>query len=83
MHKIQLQKEKKPAINNSRTRATKAQVEEDHKKGNSEIRKRVKLDKQIHINRLAEEAEQAADSRNMRQLYDTTRKLVGKYSKPE
>jgi len=41
------------------------------------------MDKQNYINSLTEEAEQAADSENMRQLYDTTRKLAGKYSKPE
>ena len=41
------------------------------------------MDKRNYINGLAKEAEQAADSGNMRQLYDTTRKLAGKYSKPE
>jgi len=41
------------------------------------------VDKRNYTNGLAKEAEQAADSGNMRQLYDTTRKLAGKYSKPE
>ena len=81
--RIQLRKEKKSAINNSRTRATKAQAQEDHTKANREVKKSVKMDKRNYINGLAKEAEQAADSGNMRQLYDTTRKLAGKYSKPE
>ena len=33
------------------------------------------MDKRNYINGLAKEAEQAADSGNTRQLYDTTRKL--------
>ena len=33
------------------------------------------------INSLAKEAEEAAYSGNMKQLYDTTRKLSGKYGK--
>ena len=41
------------------------------------------MDKQNYINGMAKEAEQAADNGNMRQLYDPTRKLAGKYSKPE
>ena len=32
---------------------------------------------------LAQEAEKAAASRNMKQLYDTTRKLAGKFKKSE
>ena len=59
--------------NNSRTRATKAQ--EDHTKANIEVRKSVKMDKRNYINGLAKEAEQAADSGNIRQMYDTTRKV--------
>jgi len=41
------------------------------------------MDKRNYINGLAKEAEQAADSGSIRQLYDTTRELAGKYSKPE
>ena len=41
------------------------------------------MDKRYYIDRLAEEAEQAANNGNMRQLHGTTRKLAGKYSKQE
>ena len=44
--------------------------------------KSVKMDKRNYIG-LAKEAEQAADSGNMRELYVIIRKLAGKYSKPE
>ena len=73
----------KSAINNSRTRATKAQAQEDHTKPIIDVKKSVKIDKRNYINGLAKEAKQAADSGNMRQLYDTTSKLAGKHSKPE
>jgi len=81
--RIPLRKEKKSAINNSRIRATKAQAQEDQTKANREVKKSVKMDKRNYINSMAKEAEQAADSGNMRQLYDTTRKLASKYNKPE
>lgn len=40
-------------------------------------------DKQSYINNLAEEAEQAAVTGNMKQLYNTTKNLTGKYSRAE
>ena len=60
-----------------------AKVHEVHIKANREVQKSAKMDKQNYICCLAEEAEQAAGSGNMRQQYDTTRKLAGKSSKPE
>ena len=47
------------------------------------MRKSVKTDKQDFVEGLAEEAERAAASRNMKQLYDTTKKLAGKFKKSE
>ena len=50
---------------------------------NTKVKKSIKKDKQKYVDDLAEEAEQAAGSGNLKQLYDITRKLSGKYSKPE
>ena len=47
------------------------------------MRKNVKTDKRDFVEGLAEEAERAAASRNMKQLYDTTKKLVGKFKKSD
>ena len=47
------------------------------------MRKSVKTDKRDFVEGLAEEAERAAASRNMKQLYDTTKKLAGKFKKSE
>ena len=47
------------------------------------MRKSVKTDKRDFVEGLAEEAEKAAASRNTKQLYDTTKKLAGKFKKSE
>ena len=64
--RIQLQKEKKSAINNSRTRATNAQSQENHTKTSREVKNSVKMYNRNCFNGLAKEEEQAADSRIMR-----------------
>ena len=80
---ILIRKDKKGAVNSSRTRATKAAAQTEHTAANREVRKSVKTDKRDFVERLAEEAERAAASRNMKQLYDTTKKLAGKFKKSE
>ena len=47
-----------------------------------EVRRSVKKDKREYYEHLADKAEQAAKSGNMKELYDTTRKLAGKFSRP-
>ena len=80
--KIQIRKGKKVAVN-SRTRAAKVAAQKDNKAANREVRKSVKTDKRDFVEGLAEEAERAAANRNMKQLYDTTKKLAGKLKKSE
>ena len=50
---------------------------------NREVRKSVKTYKRYFVEGLTEEAERAAASRNMKQLYDTTKKLAGQFKKSE
>ena len=83
LRKIEVRKQKKSAVNNSRTRTSKAKAQEEYSEANREVKRSIKADKRSYIDRLAEEAEQAAGSGNLKQLYDTTRKLSGKYSKSE
>ena len=47
------------------------------------MRKSVKTDKRDFVEGLVEEAERAAASRFMKQLYDTTKTLAGKFKKSE
>ena len=47
------------------------------------MKKSVKTNKVNFIDSLAQEAEDAAARANMRKLYDTTRKLAGKFKQAE
>ena len=83
MRKIQTRRDEKEAVNSSRTRAAKVTAQKEHTAANREVKKSVKTDKRNFVEGLAQEAEKAAASRNMKQLYDTTRKLAGKFKKSE
>ena len=78
INKLQVRKEKKAVLNNSRTRSTKTAAHEQYTVANRAVKKSVKTDKVNFIDSLAKEAEDAAARGNMNQLYDTTRKLAGK-----
>ena len=78
INKLQARKEKKSVLNNSRTRSTKSAAHEQYTVANRAVKKSVKTDKVNFIDSLAKEAEG-----NMKQLYDTTRKLAGKFKQAE
>lgn len=50
---------------------------------NKIVKKSIKKDKLTHISSLTDEADEAARKGNLKQLYDTTRKLSSNYSKPQ
>ena len=83
INKLQVRKEKKAVLNNSRTRSTKAAAHERYTVANGAVKKSVKTDKVNFIDSLSKEAEDAAARGNMKQLYDTTRKLAGKFKQAE
>ncbi|VDO89011.1 unnamed protein product [Schistosoma curassoni] len=83
LDRIKERKNKKTAINNSRTRAEKVQAQAEYIEANKQVKKSTRADKQKYMEELASMAEKAARVGNMKQLYDTTKRLAGKYSKPE
>ena len=83
LQRIEERREKKAAMNNSRTRSEKAKAQERYTEGNKLVKKSIRADKRKYMDNLATEAEQAAREGNMRELYNITKKLSGKYSKPE
>ncbi|VDO84442.1 unnamed protein product, partial [Schistosoma margrebowiei] len=83
LDKIKERKNKKAAINNSRTRAKKVQAQAEYIEANKQVKRSIRADKKKYVEELATTAEKAAREGNMKQLYDTTKKLAGKYSKPE
>ncbi|VDP35281.1 unnamed protein product [Schistosoma margrebowiei] len=83
LDKIKERKNKKTAINNSRTQAEKVQTQAEYIETNKQVKKSIRADKKKYVEELATTAEKAAREGYMKQLYDTTKKLAGKYSKPE
>ncbi|VDP47227.1 unnamed protein product [Schistosoma margrebowiei] len=80
LDKIQ-ERKKKIAINNNRTRAEKVKVQTEYMEANKQV-KSIRADEQKYVDGLAATKVKAATG-NIKQLCDTTKKLVGKYSKPE
>ncbi|VDP28215.1 unnamed protein product [Schistosoma curassoni] len=81
--KIKERKNKKTTINNSRTRAQKVQTQAEYIEANKQVKKSIRVDKKKYVEEPTTMVEKAAREGNMKQLYDTTKKLAGKYSKPE
>ena len=77
--KVEARKRQKEVLNNSRTRASKQKAMQEYSRANREVRNSARRDKRAYVNRLAEEAEEAAGKNNMKALYDTTRQLAGKH----
>ncbi|VDP00529.1 unnamed protein product [Schistosoma margrebowiei] len=83
LHKIQERRNKKAAINTSRTRARKANSQAEYTEVNKQVKRSIRTDKRKYVEDLTTTAEKAAREGNMRQLYDTTKKLSGNRRKPE
>ncbi|VDP85852.1 unnamed protein product [Schistosoma mattheei] len=73
----------KVAINTSRTRAEKAKTQAGYTEVNKQVKRSIRTDKRKYVDGLAMTAGKAAREGNMRQLYDTTKKLCGNRRKPE
>ncbi|VDO62081.1 unnamed protein product [Schistosoma margrebowiei] len=82
LDKIKERKNKKAAINNSRTRAEKVQAQAEYREAKKQVKKSIRADKKKCVEELATTAEKASREGNMKQLYNTLNKLAGKYSKP-
>ncbi|VDP29890.1 unnamed protein product [Schistosoma margrebowiei] len=83
LDKIQERKNKKTEINNSRTRTQKVMVQIKCTEANKQVKSSIRTDKRKYVKDQAMTVEKVATEGNMRQLYDTTKKLVGKYNKLE
>ena len=83
LQKIQARRLKKEAVNERRTRASKAAAQAEYTEAQKEVKRSVKKDKRDYIDSQAQEAVEAAYHVNMKDLYMTTKKLAGKYSRPE
>ncbi|VDP65800.1 unnamed protein product, partial [Schistosoma mattheei] len=75
LDRIKERKNKKTAINNSRTQA-------EYIGENKQVKKSIRADKKKYVEELATTVKKAARDGNMKQLFDTAKKQAGKYSKP-
>ncbi|VDP43374.1 unnamed protein product, partial [Schistosoma mattheei] len=80
---IQERRNKKAAINISRRRAEKAKAQAEYTEVNKQVKRSIRIDRRKYVEDLAMTAEKTVRERNMRQLYDTTKKLAVNYRKPE
>ncbi|VDP22350.1 unnamed protein product [Schistosoma margrebowiei] len=80
---IQERRNKKAAVNTSRTRAEKAKAQAEYTEVSKQVKWSIRTDKRKYVEDLATTAEKAARERNMRQLYDITKKLSENRRKPE
>ncbi|VDP28188.1 unnamed protein product [Schistosoma margrebowiei] len=83
LDKIQERRNKKAAINTSRTRAEKTKEQAEYTEVNKQVKRSVRTDKCKYVEDLATTAEKAAREGNTRQLYEITKKLSGNHRKPE
>ena len=67
----------KATINNSKTREAKTEAHHLYTEANKEVKRSVKRDMTGFVERLAGQVEEAAGQRNLKELYDITRKLAG------
>ncbi|VDP43946.1 unnamed protein product [Schistosoma margrebowiei] len=82
LDKIQERRNKKATISTSRTRAEKVKAHAEYTEVNKQMKSSIRTDKRKYVEDLATTAEKAAREGNMRQLYDTTKKLSGNRRKP-
>ena len=79
IQKLEVRKEKKSAVNISRTRASRARAQQEYTEADREVKRSIRQDKRDFIDNLARQAEEAAGQRNLKELYSVTRKLAGKF----
>ncbi|VDP07388.1 unnamed protein product, partial [Schistosoma margrebowiei] len=66
LDKIKERKNKKTAINNSRTRAEKVQTQDEYIEANKQVKKSIRADKKKYVEEVATTAEKAAKEGNMK-----------------
>ena len=75
---IQERKEWKGIINSSSDVATKNNATQKHNELQKKVKKTARVDKQKFVVNLADQAQRAADSNNMRETYRLARRIFGK-----
>ena len=64
----------------AKTRALNARLSGEHTALNKEVKKSARRDRRDHVERMAQDAEDAAGRGDMKELYQITKRLAGKKS---
>ncbi|VDP16495.1 unnamed protein product [Schistosoma margrebowiei] len=81
--RIEVKENRKTAINNSRSRTEEPRAQTKYTKVNKTVRRTITANGQKYVEDLAVTAQKASGEGNMRQLYDTKKRLEEKYNEPE
>lgn len=76
--KIEERRKIKENINNAKTRSQKKDIQIAYRLKDKEVKKSAKKDKRDYVDKLAIDAEKAAQTNNMRTVYNITRQLSGR-----
>ena len=79
MRVIDKRREKKAELNMAKTRL-KARLSKEHTALNKEVKKSARRDRRNHVERMTQDAEDATERGDMRELYQITKRLAGKKS---
>nr|KAG5689967.1 hypothetical protein BaRGS_033648 [Batillaria attramentaria] len=81
--KLEVRKEKKTALNTSRTRRAKAKAQEEYTAADREVKRSTrKVQEGLH-RQPGSQAEEAARQGNLKDLYQVTKKLAGKFQQTD
>jgi ABC-type sugar transport system ATPase subunit len=75
-NKMKDRKEIKSGINNSETRKQKAIAQAQYTEANIQVKRSVKRDKRQWVDKQAQKAEEAEKRRNLRELYNVTKRTL-------
>ena len=77
MRVVDKRREKKAELNMAKTRALKARLSGEHTALNKEVKRSARRDGREHVERMTQDAEDAAGRGDMRELYQITKRLAG------
>ena len=83
IQRLETRKERKTALNTSRTRATKSKAQAEYTAADREVKRSIRKDKRDYIDYVASQAEEAAGKGNFKDLYLTTKKVAGKFQQTD
>ena len=77
---IERKKELKNKINSARTNSERREASESYSVIDRRVKREIRTDKRESIDNIAKQAQEAADNKNLRELYTLTKRMAGSFS---